>query len=261
MENLTIDKGAKEVMPNRVIKESIWTSPNMNMLSAEGERHFYRCLMTTDDFGCFEATPLVIKGRCYPLQPKITEKDILRWNEELSNSDLVRFWDDDLGPHVPSSAAKRKYGIFLNFSKHQRVRAKHQRKTPEPPVDIFRHVTTNDGECPPNLNLNPNPINILSGKKDARPFTDICKEIIDDLNAVSGKNFDYRTKSTQALIHARINEGRTVEDFFVVHRNKESWRNDPEQGKYLRPETLYAARHFESYLNETPVPEPEAWRY
>lgn len=90
-----------------------------------------------------------------------------------------------------------------------------------------------------------------------------CRKIIDDLNALSGKSFLPTCKATQRLIFARLKEGRKVDDFLKVHRNKKTWVNDPEMDKYFRPQTLYAAQNFESYLNEKPpvVPGHEPWRY
>lgn len=86
------------------------------------------------------------------------------------------------------------------------------------------------------------------------------EEIIADLNTITGKRFSFTAKATQRLIRARFDEGRTLEDFKKVHRNKAAWKDDPKFCAYLRPETLYAASHFESYLNED-NPDPEAWRY
>ena len=113
-------------MPNRIIKDSIWTSPNLNLLSDLAERHFYRILPLPDDFGCFESTPAVVKGRCYPLKDSVSPKDVRSWQDELEAAQLiVRWWVDN-----------REYAIFPTFPKHQRLRALHQRKTPAPPDAI-----------------------------------------------------------------------------------------------------------------------------
>jgi hypothetical protein len=131
-------------MPNRILKESIWTSPNLNALSPLAERYFYRLLPLPDDFGCFEATPLVVLGRCFPLRKDCRESDIEKWNKEIEAEGIVRFWVD----------SGRLYGVFTNWEKHQRVRSLHQRKTPQPPpLDATcRQMTADDG-----LNPNPNP--------------------------------------------------------------------------------------------------------
>ena len=134
-------------MPNRVIKESLWTSPNLNKLSDLAERHFYRILCLPDDFGCCELTPLVVKGRCYPLKEKITTKQIEGWNRELEAEDILRIWNDN----------GRYYAYFPTFNIHQRVRSKHLRKTPEPPESVTcRQVSAGDGDCHPNHNPNHN---------------------------------------------------------------------------------------------------------
>ncbi len=137
-------------MPNRILKESIHTSPNLNALSPLAERHFYRLLPVPDDFGCFEATSLVVKGRCYPLRPEIKTSEIEKWHSEMVEQQIIRLWTED----------GRQFGQFLNWDKHQRVRSLHQRKTPiPPPIDVTcRQMTANDGLNPnpnPNLNLNP----------------------------------------------------------------------------------------------------------
>ena len=76
-------------MPNRIIKESIWTSPNLNRLSWEAERHFYRIMPCPDDHGCCECSPAVIKGKCYPLQDNVTVKHIEQWQSELEKEKLI----------------------------------------------------------------------------------------------------------------------------------------------------------------------------
>ncbi|MBC8180363.1 conserved phage C-terminal domain-containing protein [candidate division KSB1 bacterium] len=76
-------------------------------------------------------------------------------------------------------------------------------------------------------------------------------KIISDLNQRANTRFSHETKSTRRLIGARFNEGRTFNDFQAVHMVKcAQWLNDDKMVKYLRPETLYSAKHFESYLNE-----------
>lgn len=140
-------------MPNRIIKESVWTSPTINALTDLAERHFYRLLPLPDDHGCFQSSASVVKGRLYPLKPKITEAMIEKWHEELEQVGLIRQWID----------GGRQFAIFLTFDRHQRIRSLHQRKTPAPPPldDTCRQLTTSDGLIPipiPILNPIPNPL-------------------------------------------------------------------------------------------------------
>lgn len=134
-------------MSNRIIKESILTSLTMAKLSATAERHFYRLLLTVDDYGCFEALPQIILGRCYPLMmDKIKIKDIESYNKELVKANILKFWVDN----------GKTYGYFVSFDEHNSKYCvtkdgkptRHRRRTPEPP---FAKV------CQSLPNPNPNP--------------------------------------------------------------------------------------------------------
>ena len=241
-------------MANRFIKESIWDSPNLNRLSCEAERYFYRLLPLPDDHGCFQATPIVVKCRLFPLKPDITEENCGRWNYELQETSVCRFWVD----------GERLYGQFINWEKHQRIRSLHNRKTPPPPTTGagWCQLTTTGAFIPipipiPILIPSYVPNGTLSGEPDEIPenrkpvFKIPYEEIIDFLNEKSGKQFSSNSKGTKRLIKARWNEGHRLEDFLTVIVNKcEKWAKDPEMMDYLRPETLFSTSHFESYLNE-----------
>jgi uncharacterized phage protein (TIGR02220 family) len=76
------------------------------------------------------------------------------------------------------------------------------------------------------------------------------KEIIDFLNAKSGKNFSPKTKATIVHIRARLAEGKTVDDFKkVISLKCTKWMKDPKMCDFIRPETLFGSK-FEAYLNE-----------
>lgn len=75
-------------------------------------------------------------------------------------------------------------------------------------------------------------------------------EIINCLNDAIGSNYKPNTKKTKDLIHARLSEGFTVDDFkTVIYKKTKQWMNDPKMCKFLRPETLFSNK-FEGYLNE-----------
>lgn len=262
-------------MPNRVIKDSIWTSPTLADLSDFAQDQFPRWLLMADDWGCFDANSKVIKGLCYPLRDRVTSARIDDIKKEYYNAGLFFLWIE--GGH--------EWGYFVSWDSHHNFcnktnvddggkNQKHRRKTPAPPPaelnqylqqytkswNILGQIRTTKNEI---LNPNPNPNHLKSlsgnGKEIARPHIPF-QEIIEDLNALSGRKFDYRIASTRSLIAARFREGRTLEDFKAVNRNKLGFLKDDQNSKYYRPETLYSAKHFESYLNEVPV-DPEAWRY
>lgn len=141
-------------MPNRIIKESIYTSPNLNRLSDLAERHFYRLLPQPDDYGCFECTAKIIKGKCYPDrdegknsgQIKVTPELIEAWHTELEKAEIIVRWKVSSG---------REYAAFINWWQHQRVRSLHQRKTPVPPPPIA--AICRQAPAIGALNPNPNP--------------------------------------------------------------------------------------------------------
>ena len=89
--------------------------------------------------------------------------------------------------------------------------------------------------------------NTLSCKQDRTD--NITKEVIDRLNDRAGTNYKESTEKTKRLIHARLKEGFSLEDFNrVIDKKCREWSNT-EMAKYLRPETLFGTK-FESYLNQ-----------
>lgn len=86
-------------------------------------------------------------------------------------------------------------------------------------------------------------------------FESDLKAIIDHFNERCGTHYTYRNKAINGMVHARLSEGFTVDDFKRVIDTKASkWENDPKMRDYLRPKTLFSASNFESYLNESPQP-------
>lgn len=93
--------------------------------------------------------------------------------------------------------------------------------------------------------------NILSTDNIDNNLYKYIVEIVDYLNKISGKNYSPKTASTQKHIIARLNEGRTIEDFKKVIDNKCAQWLGTNMEMYIRPETLFAPTKFENYLNET----------
>jgi len=110
-------------MPNRVIKQSVCTSPNFNLLDDAAEILFYRLLTFADDHGCFEASPDILRGQLFPKKmSQWTYKKIVNSLVNLANHEIILLWTEN----------NRLYGNFLTFASHQRVRSLHNRKTPKP---------------------------------------------------------------------------------------------------------------------------------
>lgn len=78
------------------------------------------------------------------------------------------------------------------------------------------------------------------------------RAVIEHLNEVTCKSYDYRRDSSSKPVTARLNEGYTVEDCIKVIDVKASEWLRTDMSKYLRPETLFRASKFESYLQQAP---------
>ena len=74
--------------------------------------------------------------------------------------------------------------------------------------------------------------------------------ILSFLNEKTGKNFKHNSQKTRKLINARLREGYTEKDFYIVIENKcKDWLKDEKMNKYLCPDTLFGTK-FEKYLNQ-----------
>ncbi len=77
------------------------------------------------------------------------------------------------------------------------------------------------------------------------------KHIVEYFNSTLKKSYWSTAKSTQSLIRKRLEEGRTIEDFELVIKNrKDRWENSKNMDQYLTPDTLFAEKNFEKYLQD-----------
>ncbi len=74
--------------------------------------------------------------------------------------------------------------------------------------------------------------------------------VINIFNAITGKKCKL-TKSRKSLINGRAAEGNKKSQFRAVFEFKfNEWKNDPEMKKYITPETMLRAMHFQNYLEQ-----------
>ena len=85
-------------------------------------------------------------------------------------------------------------------------------------------------------------------EKEIEEDKDVYKDIISYLNDKAGTNYRSSSKKTKSSIHARLEEGFTLDDFKIVIDKKTAEWMGTEWEKFLRPETLFGTK-FESYLN------------
>ena len=158
-------------MSNRVIKDLIWTSPKLAKCSIISQLHFPRLILLSDDWGCFNTDPEIIKGLAYPKMKQMTPKKILEILKELYDGGLLFLWKT--GQHSWGYWMKWEEHNFSSGSEYNNhgERVKHRRKTPAPPENqlkkyISEHLGTigdnlEKSASNPNPNLNHDPENIL----------------------------------------------------------------------------------------------------
>ena len=223
-------------MPNRIIKESVCTSDNLDTLSWFEEVCFYRLIVNCDDYGRLDARLAILRSKLFPLK-SITDKQINSALQSLRSAGMIDLYDVD----------GRSFLQIRTWEKHQTIRAK-KSKFPSPEQGL----QTSEINCMQMqadvsvIQSNPNPNPNQNTNTNARERADI----IDYLNEKVGTNYRADAALAKKHIDARINEGYTVEDFRTVIDKKVAEWKGTEFEKFLRPETLFGTK-FDSYLNAT----------
>lgn len=103
-------------MPNRILREGILTSDRINALDAGAEVFYRRLMSVVDDYGRFDARPIMLKVTCYPLRvDKVREADISRWMAICQKAGLLALY----------AVNGKQYLELVDFN--QQVRAKHSK--------------------------------------------------------------------------------------------------------------------------------------
>ena len=155
-------------MPNRIIKESICTSDNLDQLSAFQETMFYRLLVNCDDYGRMDARPKILAAKLFPLKDIRTsqiEESLLA----LTSAELVIIYEVDGKPFLQ----------MKTWERHQQIRAK-KSKYPSPEsgnkvsASTCKQMIADDSKCPRNpiqseseSESNPNPKDVCAAAKES----------------------------------------------------------------------------------------------
>lgn len=80
-------------MPNRIIREAILSSESVASLGW-AEEVFYRRLMSiVDDYGRYEASPKLLRAKCYPMQiDDVTADDVEKWLHGAQKAGLISLY-------------------------------------------------------------------------------------------------------------------------------------------------------------------------
>jgi hypothetical protein len=99
-------------MPNRILKESICYSDDIDKLSAFEETVFYRLIVKVDDYGRIDGRPGFLKSTLFVTKNGISEKNVSEAVARLASLGLVRLYEVDGKPFL----------CLPKWHLHQRVR-------------------------------------------------------------------------------------------------------------------------------------------
>ena len=169
-------------MGNRLLKESIKRSPQIDSLSWFEEVIFYRLIVTVDDYGCTDGRPIVLKHDLFPTRESITQKAIKTAVGKLAECGLV----------IPYEVDGMPYLYLTTWGKHQRTRTS-RHKYPMPPPEILAsfspQLAANCGETRPESvsesvsekesesNPNPNPNKSAEPHAAPAPESDLTSHL------------------------------------------------------------------------------------
>ena len=122
-------------MPNRIIKESICTSEEIDKLTPFEETVFIRLMVNCDDFGRFDGRAKVLSARLFPLK-SITPEEMTHALTALVNADLVTVYEVDGKPFVHLNS----------WEKHQTTRAS-KSKYPSPSESNCKQLQADEINC------------------------------------------------------------------------------------------------------------------
>ena len=160
-------------MPNRVIKDSITCSKQIESLTWFQEVMFYRLMVKADDFGRFYADPQIIKCELFPRKKDLTERATLDGLDALEKANLIKryTWEDEI------------YLQIVKWFDHQQSRATKSKFPDEngeytKPNDIKRKQMISDdincNQLHPNTKSN---TNTKSKTKTIKPLADDAEMI------------------------------------------------------------------------------------
>ena len=131
-------------MPNRIIKDSIHVSEDVNRMTDFEFRLWIHLIAYVDDYGRGDARPAVIRGKCFPLKRDLTEEKISETMKSLSKK----------GSIILYQVNGTEFFYFPTWSSHQRIQTK-KSKYPEPPTVSHgdsQSFTVSHGDSPPESN-------------------------------------------------------------------------------------------------------------
>ena len=121
-------------MPNRYVREDAIQSRRVNKLSWQAEVFYRRLINKVDDFGLYDADPVLLRANLFPRQlDKVSEADIIKLLDEVQDAGLLEVFSAD-------------GESFLMMFRWEKGRAK-ETKYPRPPNDLCERMKTYEYIC------------------------------------------------------------------------------------------------------------------
>lgn len=225
------------------IPAEYWLDPNLTMMEImfiteiDSLDHGEGCFASNSHFADFFG---VTPGRASQIIKSLEKKGYIELGYERNGKQVVR--------RLIRVVRKLK-GVFRKLNEGIKFSKGGYLENAEGSNTLFSNTESNteEGSKAGQSPAAPSPVN-----EEEIPY----KEIIDYLNQKTGKNFKHTTKKHREYIKAIWDSGFRLDDFKKVVDNKCSdWlgvtsKDGQDMTKYLRPKTIFAAEHFDDYLNE-----------
>lgn len=118
-------------MPNRIIKESICTSCDIEQLAPMEEVFFYRLIVNCDDYGRMDGRSPILRAKCFPLRlGKVSDAMVDGYLTKLISVGMVQKYAFEGKPYIQITA----------WEKHQQQRAKRS-KYPSPDGNGYQMIS------------------------------------------------------------------------------------------------------------------------
>ena len=220
-------------MPNRILKESICTSCEVDTLTAEEERMFYRLLVSCDDFGRLDAREPILRAKCFPLKvDRIKSSDIEKWLKKLAAVGLIVLYEVE----------GKRYLQFKTWDKHQQRRAKHS-KYPAPD----EHMISDD------INCNQLQSNVTEESRIEESRNENAEQTFEYLwSLYPKKKGKGQVSSTQK---ARLHKIGVEELSRCIERYKKETRNT--EDKFIQNGSTFLNSGYLDYLDENYTPKQD----
>lgn len=188
-------------MPNRVLKESICYSGDIDKLTPFEETVFYRLIVRADDYGNLDARPDFLKSVLFTTKPSVGVKKIGSACEKLCEIGLVVFYEADGKPYLH----------ITSWDKHQRMRKTHGK---------YPRFAATCGNLPPETETD----NETESESETERFLRFWKRFPKKVGKREAEEWFVREKPSEALIERMC---RAIE----IQKESDAWRK--ENGRYI----------------------------